>query len=409
MYICCTTIQRTILLLLSLFLYACNEKSQDETGYIDRDRLRSEALALAETWIEHAPTPGGFQKTLFDGIWQPVGENSSVDLTAQSRLIYVYSAAYDLTGDKKYQQAARSAADFMLHHMRNAATGGWYKAVQSDGTPIDDSVHPYGYSFTIFGLAHAYRVTGDRRFLEAAMETWQSNVWPGLKAAKLFAATGSISKKAGGNAWSQNPYMHLFEAMLALYDNTGSQEVWGDIEAMASFLRTTLIQPCGCIPEWFLGSGFEPQYGDNAEVYLGHQVEWAYLLSQAVERGLDRDFLSVSYTLMDFAVDNGLNKDTGGLRAQSKMNGDIIDSNYWWWAQAELMRAAVHFARTHGRTELWDVYEKSHLFARIHFINQELGGWTDSSLFLSKTTNQDLRQDIGYHAMGFYTEALTVK
>ncbi len=397
------------LLLLTWLLTACGGQSSNAAEYLDRGRLQSEALGLASAWVNHAPKTNGFQRTKFNGLWEPSAESTRVDLTSQARLIYVYAAAFDLTGDENYRYEVRNAADFMLTNMRTENGSGWYKSVDANGAPTRRSVHRYGYAFAIFGMAHAFRITGDSRYLQLALATWQSGVWTGLKAARAFRANRFPPVAESEGAWSQNPYMHLFEALLVLHEVTQSQKVWADINAMALFLEKQLIQPCGCLPEWFEAGKYVPlDKGSGVGVYHGHQVEWAFLLSKAVDQGLDRRYLGVADKLLDFAINHGLDLETGGLKAESKMDGYVTDASYSWWVQAELMRVAVHFARYRGRSELWQTYEGAHLFARIHYIDQDRGGWSSSSPLHTGKADRDLRKVIGYHAMAFYMEALEI-
>lgn len=375
-------------------------------NHLDEQRLRSDALSLADIWINHAPLPNGFQQTRFDANWQPANGNDTVGLTAQARLIFVYVAAFDLSQEKRYLDNVRTAADFMLNHMQRPEEAGWYRSVDCQGDPVNRNVHTYGYSFAILALAHAYRITEDERYLKHALATWQSGVWPGLQAARQWRASGRLPVNEAKGFWSQNPFMHLFEALLALHETTGSSAVWRDVAAMAKFLEETLLQPCGCLPEWFEASSFSPQDGDDTRLYLGHQVELAFLLSRAVQQGLDDRYLKAANKLLRFAIRHGVDRETGGLQATSTMDGQQGNNSYWWWAQAELMRATVHFARDYGRHDLWPIYEKSHLFARRHFIDTRRGSWTNKSPYLNKKQGGKSRQVIGYHWMAFYTEAL---
>jgi len=378
----------------------------------DRARLRAEAESLAGSWLVHAATPNGFQKTVFDGSWRELSENDTVDLTSQARLVYLYAAAFDFSSEPRYHKAMVNAADFMLRHMQGVTEAGWVKRVSSSWVVIDNSIDPYGYSFVVFSLSHAYRVSGDERYLERALQTWRSGVWPGLKAAREWPSSGELAlKKAQGN-WSQNPYMHLFEALLALHEVSHSVEVWADIVAMAKLLDGKLLQSCGCLPEWFATPNYTPLHGDQTQVYLGHQVEWAYLLDRAVHQGLDSRYRQTANKLLTFAIRYGVNqghethRQRGGLHAKADLSGELIDNAYWWWAQAELLRATLHFSKHHGRRELRDVYADNHVFSRLHFIDLQRGSWTNESQFFSEKSPSQLRQVIGYHWMAFYQEAL---
>ena len=392
---------------LCLPLFAVLLACSSGNDYLNSSRLKGEALGLAQAWLAHAPTSNGFQTTGLDGNWRPTQASRTVTLTSQARLIYIYAAAFELSGDEKYLKALRNAADFMLLYMRTDDSNGWFKTVDSSGNAVDKRIHSYGYSFVIFAMSHAYRVSQDPRYLEQAISTWQSSVWPGLSAARHWQVNGTTPANTDPQKiWSQNPYMHLFEALLSLHQVTQSPEVWNDIEAMASFMREKLLQPCGCLPETFRGEGFIPANDQNTHLYLGHQLEWAFLLSQAMQQGLDKRYLSTANRLLQFSLRNGVNENTGGLHATTNSRGELQDENYWWWAQAELMRASVHFAREHDKHELWSIYEKSHLFARMHFIDLYRGNWTSESQVFTKASSEELRQVIGYHWMAFYVESL---
>ena len=395
---------RVTCIFLITLLIGC-DPAANENKYLDKGQLLNEATSLAGNWREHAPLPNGFQQTQFDTKWQSSSDNKAVDLTSQSRLIYVYATAYEISGDIKYLEALRKAADFMLAHMLRPEEAGWYKSVDRTGSPIGNSIHTYGYSFAIFAMAHAYRATQDGRYLTQAIYTWQSGVWLGLSAAREWKANGRLPVTVPDSFWSQNPFMHLFEALLSLYEVTKSPAVWVDIGAMAKFLEEKLLQPCGCLPEWYVATSFSPQHGEDTRLYLGHQVEWAFLLSRAVQLGLDDRYLDTANGLLNFSLRHGIDRESGGLQATSSMNGQEGDKSYWWWAQAELMRATVHFAREHGRKDLYSVYEKAQLFARMHFIDLGRRNWINESPYFADEQGK-LRQVIGYHWMAFYTEAL---
>ena len=390
---------------------ACDNQTDKVDTYLDTPRLMAEAKASIQPWLENAPDGSGFFRTRFNRTWQPRKGNDRVSLVRVTRLLYIFSTGYDLTGDTRYRELVRSGGQFLLAKMRNSTNGGWHKIVNSRGEPIESRVHPYSYSFVIFGLSHAYRVTGDEAFLEAALATWQSGAWPGLVVARRLARQGYADAGDGTDigVWTQNPYMHLFEALLILHEVTGSAEVWSDIEAMAEFLEARLIQPSGCIPEWYRGPTFSP-LDDTGDGYveLGHQVEWAYLLIRAVEGGLDNRYRTVAERLIKFAIEHGLDRKTGGLHGRTDYAGQVRDEGKRWWAQAELMRTAAHFAARHGRDDLWSIYQRAQDFVRIHYVDQEFGGWTGESFVDSGKNIDELGKVIGYHAVAFYVEALSL-
>ena len=99
-------------------------------------------------------------------------------------------------------------------------------------------------------MAHVYRITQDKRYLDAALKTWMmGEVSVGLSLARDSQLQQSNTPYF--EAWSINPLMHLFEALLALYDVTQSPSVWQDIEFIAQFVEDDLLQPQGYIAEYY--------------------------------------------------------------------------------------------------------------------------------------------------------------
>jgi mannobiose 2-epimerase len=79
---------------------------------------------------------------------------------------------YELTRNRVYLDALRRGADFLLAHFRDPQYGGWFYSVNPEGKVLRDYKDCYGHSFTLFGLSHAARITGDERYRRAALDTW---------------------------------------------------------------------------------------------------------------------------------------------------------------------------------------------------------------------------------------------
>ena len=95
-----------------------------------------------------------------------------------------------------------------------------FNSVSADGTLLDDRKNSYGTAFAIFGLSHAARVAEEKLYRQAALDVW-FNMKQNLRDDADFykpSTTRDYSQKSGTN--SQNPMMHLFEALLTLYDAT---------------------------------------------------------------------------------------------------------------------------------------------------------------------------------------------
>lgn len=370
--------------------------------HVDLERFERDLIERAiRPWHDRALRPNGFFATEFDRFWVPLDGNSDT-LVFQSRLIYMMALAYQLTGEAAFRRATEMAADFLLEHARDPKTGQWYRRVAKDGSVVFAGRHPYGDTYVIFALAHAYRATEREVYLRAALETWRSNVWIGLTAARQFASGRPLAARES-EAWGQNPLLHLFEALLALYEVTGDAEVWNDIEAVARFIDGKLLGPSAdFLPEWY-GRNWRPLPDDGGGyISLGHQVVWTFLLSRAVELGLDGRYRALAERLLDSAIEAGVRAEDGALAMRRTLAGEVHGHDGGWWQQCELLRSLIHFAAGHGRTDLWPLYDRASLYARIHFADFENGGWSINSAL----DGGPGKKAIGYHCVVMYEEAL---
>ncbi|MEK6757158.1 MAG: AGE family epimerase/isomerase, partial [Bacteroidota bacterium] len=88
-----------------------------------------------------------------------------------SRQVYGFSAAYLLSGDRKYLEVAREAVDYLLKHAWDKQYGGWFAVLTQTGEPRDSTKSVDLQLYTDVGLALYYFVTGDERVLSHIKES----------------------------------------------------------------------------------------------------------------------------------------------------------------------------------------------------------------------------------------------
>ena len=132
-------------------------------------------------------------------------------------------------------------ADFIVQKFHDPANGGFFQKVDASGHPVDSAKNTYGHAFAIFALAHAFRVTKDERYREAATAAWQ------MVNLKLRDGEGGFHPEASSDfvpsssQRTQNPVMHLFEAMLALHEATGSPIALEGARSIGNFVTRRLL------------------------------------------------------------------------------------------------------------------------------------------------------------------------
>lgn len=379
--------------------------------HIDREWFRRSFVEgnLAH-WLAAAPTDSGFFRTDLDRQWRPA-ERQTATLVSQSRLLFVFAAGYEVTGEAAYLDAVRKGASFLVDHFRDEEFGGWFWRVSPEGEVLEDHKNSYGHAFVIFGLAHAGRVAGDRRFDQAALSCWED-----MKKHLSYAGGGikpqtnrDFTRVRGGN--TQNPMMHLFEALLALHDATGSQQVFDDALSLADFIFGRLYQAeGGYLPERYTADWRPLPVDAGGYVDLGHQFEWAFLLSRAVENGFPKRYLEIGGRLLDYGMKVAYDRQAGGIASAGDYDGKVIRPDKGWWQQCELLRALMHYAATRGRADLWPAFGQSLRLVKAGFMDAENGGWygsdTGGKTPRGRAGYKGSNWKVGYHDTGMYAEAL---
>ncbi|GEA02412.1 hypothetical protein KUL17_13090 [Alteromonas sp. KUL17] len=198
---------------------------------------------LIDPRVDWADKNNNYMVQTFDAEWQVV-PTGSIELYSQARQVYLFAKGYDITQERRYLQAMVASADVMLDSMYNDTKIFWHSSISRTKAGERAGPKPYSTSFAIFAMAHAYRVSQDKYYLDAALKTWMlDEVSIGSTLAR--ATQQAESNPAINNTWSLNPLMHLFEAVLILHDATTSPSVWQDIESIAQFIEDSLMQEQG--------------------------------------------------------------------------------------------------------------------------------------------------------------------
>jgi len=370
-----------------------------------RDHLLKDILP---NWVKNAVTKEGLFLPHLDRKWNPTGKDYGT-LVSQSRLLYNFAKGYELTGEEKYLRAVESGARFLIQNFKDREYGGWFWSCNREGKVLDAHKSSYGHAFVIFGLSHAFRVTGDENLEDQAIEAW-------------MIMNTRFRDEYGGFSWrmnrkfeeieeikSQNPIMHTFEALLALGDLDGLRHIHRDAEAIAEFVINRLLRKRdGILPELYTHDWKELPAERGGRIDIGHAFEWAYLLSSAVERGLPERYLSYADHLLKYGLRIGYDPKNGGIYSPATPDGEILERRKGWWEQCEAIRALTHFAVVRKKENLWGPLEKTLDFVKRFYIDSEFGGWYISIGEDSRGRNESKGDEwkVDYHVVGMCMEAI---
>ena len=306
----------------------------------DHSRLRE--WLVAETlplWLDKGRDhrDGGFHEKLDLHLTPITTEGKRI--MVQARQCYVFAV---FAGElPEARNAAASGFDFMLSHGAHP-DGGWRHRVARDGAPQDDSRDLYDQAFALFAAAWMHAAFGREDALSAANATLDyldaQRAHPAGGYSENILADGSLAD----GPRRQNPHMHLFEAVLALFDATGDDAYLARAEVLFDLARTKFIVD-GTLREYFT-DGLDPVQGTMGTIVEpGHHMEWVWLLHRYAALTDERRAIETAAQLYAFALDHGYDAGSGGLLDEVTFTGAVHQDSRRLWPQTEALKG--HLAR----------------------------------------------------------------
>jgi cellobiose epimerase len=372
--------------------------ADDIRKQVDRAWVTKAATAdLMAYWSKHSVEPNGFIQENLDRQWKPWGTQREASVNGQGRQLYSMAVAYEMAPSPEAKSALTRGMDFLMK-MRDVEYGGYYDRVGPNHEIITDNKTGFS-SFALYSLAEAGRVTGDRKYIDAAMVffremrdkmrdgpfigsgSYQRDFMLRLPGGMFGGGRPGVASAGAppGAAPAQGPppgfaarrhgiNLHAFEALLSLYSATGSEEVWYEISSELKAIERLYDDKIGYLPEGY-DDNWKPV--GNPSGNPGHLFEWASLLSRAVELGADPKFIEMGSRSLDLGL-KSYNEAVGGLGG---VTPDGKPARMLWWPQCEVIKATANYAILHGRSELWPVHHKTLAFVKKEYLDTEHGGW----------------------------------
>ena len=438
-----------------MLVAALSLQAQGLEDHFVPDMVRQELLDAVDLWnggLDGQSGLGAYQ-TSWDGLFrtdlsrdfQQTNPTADQSVISQSRAIYMNVEAFRVAeaGDKaRYLAVVQKGADYLVEHSWDPIYGGVFWGLEANGSqpPSDTRKQAYGQVHVIFSLCHAYAITGDSDHLQFAWDVFeqfeamhQNASYPGA-----YLPTQSRSYASLLNENNFDYMLHYFETLLTLLDVTSGHQherVRATLERLGDFMVSTLVVAADAdsafVSYWY-GSdwGLHPRAYNPAQLWTpsrfataGHGIEFAWLLSRAVERGFNVDWLDAGRRLLVFARRYGVNPNAGGmLYDRVNTDGSVIDDgqsfvNTVWWPQAETARALAHWSFLRSEDE-WGAFDATKSMIESLFIDPVYGAWFESlditnpsltTSFWTASPRMNYKGSIwkvNYHVTMYYKELL---
>nr|AML27063.1 N-acylglucosamine 2-epimerase [Bacillus sp. N16-5] len=346
--------------------------------------LKNELVAnILPYWVTHVmdKTNGGFYGYLTTH--NKVDEKAPKGGILNSRILWTFSKAYHVFGNRHYLETANHAYVYLRDFFLDKEDGGVYWMVDHKGKPQETRKHIYNQSFAIYALAEYFKITCheeslqiakdifyliekygyDRQYkgyLEAFTKEWKMEQDPRLSESDMEAEK------------SMNTHLHILEAYTNLFKVWKSPQLKERITELIDVMLKHIVGPTDQFTLFF-----DRQWHGMANIVsYGHDIEGSWLLYEAAEvLGDEKRLEKVRRTSIDMAEKVAIEgfSESGGLI--NEREGDDVDEEKVWWVQAEGMIGFFNAYQLTLSNDYLEAVYKLWRFTKQHMVDKHYGEW----------------------------------
>ena len=319
--------------------------------------LRSGILPF---WLERMRDPRGGWLGRIDGRGN-IDADAPKGCVLNARILWTFSAAARLLGDRSYLDVAALTKDYILSHFIDKQYGGAFWSLTPEGEPLDTKKQYYAIAFVIYGLAEYNRATGDKEALDAAISLFrdiEKHSRDRVKGGYLEAATREwepiadmrLSEKDRNDAKTMNTHLHILEGYSALCRVWPTDEIREALQSMIEIFLDRIILPDGHLALFF----DEDWRLQSHMASYGHDIEASWLLCEAagvlrnsVAETDERDYAALEQRVREACArvaDASLEgyRPGEGMIYEYDPDTGHLDSDRHWWVQAETVVGCIN-------------------------------------------------------------------
>jgi mannobiose 2-epimerase len=350
-----------------------------------KKELNAELSDILSYWINNT------QDTIDGGFYGKIDNDNQVipgspkGSVLNARILWSFSAAYNLTNKKEYLQVADRAYQYIIEHLIDKENGGVYWSVDHLGNKLDTKKQVYASAFAIYAFSEYYRATGSKDALnEAAGLFWLlvDKSFDPDKTGYLEAFTEDwqpindlrLSAKDANEKKTMNTHLHVLEAYTNLYRVWRNETLKVQIEILLNnFLNHFIDSETG-----HLNLFFDEDWNKRSTlISYGHDIEAAWLLLDSAEAINDVvliEKLKTAAIKISEVTLEGLDTD-GGLWYEYEPVGDHLIKEKHWWVQAEAMIGFFNTWQITGDEKYLDLSTMNWDFVKDKILDKKNGEW----------------------------------
>lgn len=302
-----------------------------------------------------------------------------------SRILWSFSAAYNLTKNENYLQTAERAYTYIKDYFIDKKFGGVYWTVDYKGESLDTRKQIYSISFAVYGLSEYFISSKNEEAKIFAIELYLSIVnhsYDNKNGGYIGALTREweeisdlrLSKKDANEKKSMNTHLHVLEAFSNLY------RIWPDEKLRERIAELVFIFLNYIIDRenHHLVLFFDEKWNRRSQaVSFGHDIEAAWLIEEAAGVIKNKSLLELvkeQSVLIADASTEGLDSD-GGLWYEYDLEKDKLIKEKHWWPQAEGMIGFFNVWQITGDEKYLQLSYSAWHFIQQHILDKKNGEW----------------------------------
>ena len=298
-----------------------------------------------------------------------------------SRILWTFSAAYNLTREPVYLNIAARAFQYIQDYIVDKKYGGVYWAVDHEGRPLETEKEIYALSFAVYGLSEYFKASGNDSSRKLAVMIYDDI----LKYSYDKKNGGYIEgfsrdwkqipeRRLGPDKKSMNTHLHLLEAFSNLLATWNDSELFEKVKELVTIFQDHVISSKTSHLVLF----FDEEWNEKSTmISYGHDIEAAWLILEAAEKLKDDGLIdSVKRTSIKVtnAAAEGLDGD-GGLWYEYDVDKKHMLKEKHWWPQSEAMVGFFNAWEISKDEKYLKQSIKTWEFVKEHLLDKRLGEW----------------------------------
>ncbi|SFE97413.1 mannobiose 2-epimerase [Chitinophaga sp. CF118] len=340
---------------------------------------------ILDFWMNHTPDHenGGFYGKL--------DNDNQVDITADkgavlnTRILWTFSAAYNITKDSRYLEIAHRAFSYIDQHFLDTIYGGIFWSVDYKGNPAETKKQIYAQAFYIYACSEYYIATQNKYVKQLAIDAYlliQQYSFDKSLGGYLEALTREwqeindlrLSEKDANEKKTMNTHLHILEAYTNLYRIWPDADLAAAIRGLLDIFHDKILNT----HTGHLNLFFDEHWQVKGDIIsYGHDIEASWLLLEAAEvlndHTLVEKFKRVAVLMADATLE-GIDID-GGLWYEYEPSGHGLVSEKHWWPQAEALVGFVNAWQVNGDEHFLQIASNNWHFIEKYILDPSKGEW----------------------------------